>query len=473
MQTLDFSKAIQAVKAMKNILILPSSPADGDSIGSALALYTVLKGMGKNATVVLSTDVPDIYRFLPGADIIEKSVNVYSDFVVTVDLKGGQVKEVKHEVQDGKINIFITPEKSTISPDQVSYPTPEKKYDLLIMVDCANLIQLGEFYLQNYQIFSEVPSINFDHHETNGNFATVNLVDKSASSTTHILVDFFNELGAELTPDIATLLLAGIITDTGSFQNSNTTPEAFDVAAALIDKGARQQEIIKHIYKTKALETLKLWGKILSKISVDEANKIVWSTVTRQDFLDTGTDEANTGDIIDDLLSNAQEAEVVLLLEEKADGALHGSIRTTTDERDAAAIAAAFGGGGHKRAAGFNIPGASIASKEQEVLNAIIAEGKNRGATPLFESKNEQLPQVEAPITVDIPASPSPQHENTLPQPKDDKEIEKMAINFMSGQAPAAPSPKPDAPQSRPASGAPSGGELTGTAEDPAVNPPM
>ena len=87
--------------------------------------------------------------------------------------------------------------------------------------------------------------------------------------------------------DIATLLLTGIITDTGSFQNANTTPKSFAVAAQLISYGARQQEIIQHIYKTKQLSQLKLWGRILSKIQTDDSHKIVWSVVTQQDFRDT------------------------------------------------------------------------------------------------------------------------------------------------------------------------------------------
>ena len=139
--------------------------------------------------------------------------------------------------------------------------------------------------------------------------------------------------------DIATLLLTGIVTDTGSFQNANTTPRSFEKASELIAYGARQQEIIKYVYKTKQLSQLKLWGRLLSKIQTDKKHRIVWSVVSQQDFKDTGSSAEETGDIIDELMTNAPGAEFVLLLKEKSDGQISVSIRTTSPAIDASAIA--------------------------------------------------------------------------------------------------------------------------------------
>ena len=263
-------------------------------------------------------------------------------------------------------------------------------------MDTAELKQLGEFFKQHAKIFNEIPSINIDHHPSNANFASINLVDTSVCSTTELLTQMFTKWGIQMDSDIATLLLAGIITDTGSFQNSNTTPEAFDIAADLIEKGARQQEIIKHVYKTKQLDTLKLWGRILSSIQVDELNKIIWATVSREDFAETGTKSEDIGDIIDDLISNAEEAEVALLLSEREDGNLHGSIRTTTDARNASNMAANFGGGGHVRAAGFNIENGSISADLPRILDVIKAQG---GAAPA----SAPVEPTPAPVAEPIP----------------------------------------------------------------------
>lgn len=375
---LDFQKATEAIKHHENILILPSSPVDGDSIGSALAVYSLLQSMGKNATVVLTSEIPDIYRFLPNIDTVQKTAQLYSDFMITINLKDQKLENIKHEIVDNKVNIIVTPEHGTFSSDQVVFPEPKKYFDLLVTVDCADLTQLGSFYKQNYAVFSDIPSINVDHHVSNKNFGSLNLVDTNVSSTTQLLFSWFKEMNAEIDEDIATLLLAGIITDTGSFQNANTTPECFDAAAELIDLGGRQQEIIKHVYKTKQLNSLKLWGKILSKIQVNETYRYLWSSATQSDFQQTSTNSADKGDIIDELMSNAQEADIILLLEEKADGSLHGSLRSTSDEINISSIAQKYNGGGHAMAAGFTIPNATVDTHQNEILAVIEQFQKDR-----------------------------------------------------------------------------------------------
>ena len=280
---LDFSQAIKAFEVNNNILILPSTPVDGDSIGSALALYESLKKMGKNATVCVTSKVPDIFKFLPDIDQISQTVDVYDDFVIELHLKDQKLKDIRHEIVDNYVNIFVTPESGKISSDQISFPKPKRHYDLIVTVDTADLKQLGDFYTQHGAIFSEIPSINIDHHKSNTHFASLNLVNTEYCSASHILFELLKEMQAPIDADIATLLLAGIITDTGSFQNSNTTPASFDAAAELIDLGGRQQEIIQHIYKTKQLNSLKLWGKILSKIEVDPQRRILWTSLTQED----------------------------------------------------------------------------------------------------------------------------------------------------------------------------------------------
>jgi len=367
---LDFSQAIQAFQNNQNILILPSTPVDGDSIGSALALYEVFKKLGKNATVCVTSPVPDIFKFLPDVDSIAETVDVYDDFVIELHLKDQELKEIRHEIVDNHVNIFVTPTHGKLSKEQISFPEPKKHYDLIVTVDTADLKQLGSFYEQHSEIFSEIPSINIDHHKSNTQFASLNLVDTSYCSASHILYELLKAMQAPIDADIATLLLAGIITDTGSFQNSNTTPASFDAAAELVDLGGRQQEIIQHIYKTKQLNSLKLWGKILSKIQVDPNHRMLWTSLTQEDLSEFGTNNEAKGDIIDELLSNAEEADLVLLLEERPGNILHGSIRITSEDLDGTVIAQKFGGGGHAKACGFNIENASVQSHSQIVVQA-------------------------------------------------------------------------------------------------------
>lgn len=414
---LDFQKATEAIKHHENILVLPSSPVDGDSIGSALAVYSLLQSMGKNATVVLTSEIPDIYRFLPNIDSVQKTAKLYSDFMITIDLKDQRFENIKHEIVDNKVNIIVTPENGTFSAEQVSFPEPKKYFDLLITVDCADLTQLGSFYKQNYAVFSDIPSINIDHHVSNKNFGSLNLVDTGVSSTTQLLFSWFKSMNASIDEDIATLLLAGIITDTGSFQNANTTPESFDAAAELIDLGGRQQEIIRHVYKTKQLNSLKLWGKILSKIQVNETYRYLWSSATQNDFQQTGTTSTDKGDIIDELMTNAQEADVILLLEEKPDGSLHGSLRSTSEDIDVSAIAQKYNGGGHTMAAGFTIPNATVDTHQNQILADIEQFQKSR-MNPQDSSNQAQVSyEVDAP-SQPLEDTPSPifQEQNSKPE---------------------------------------------------------
>jgi phosphoesterase RecJ-like protein len=426
---LDFQKATEAVKHHENILILPSSPVDGDSIGSALAVYSLLHSMGKNATVVLTSEIPDIYRFLPNIDTVQKTAQLYSDFMITIDLKNSHLENIKHEIVDNKVNIIVTPEHGTFTPEQVSFPEPQKYFDLLITVDCADLTQLGSFYKQNYAVFADIPSINIDHHVSNKNFGSLNLVDTSVSSTTQLLLSWFKSMNAEIDEDIATLLLAGIITDTGSFQNANTTPECFDAAAELIDLGGRQQEIIRHVYKTKQLSSLKLWGKILSKIQVNETYRYLWSSATQSDFEQTGTTSSDKGDIIDELMSNAQEADVILLLEEKSDGSLHGSLRSTSEDIDISSIAAKYNGGGHAMASGFTIPNATVDTHQTLILQTIE------------EFQRQRLnPSQSSPATV----APSPQVESPSPIFQDNPTSKKVETEATSSNQPTNQTQTPE-----------------------------
>ncbi|KKQ71485.1 MAG: MgpA protein, phosphoesterase RecJ domain-containing protein [Candidatus Peregrinibacteria bacterium GW2011_GWC2_39_14] len=379
----DKKQIIDFIKASNKILVMPSAPVDCDSIGSALSLYVVLKKLGKEVTVVSADPVPNVYEFLPVIHAIGDRLTATKDFIITIDTHKTHVAEIKKEEEDGKTHIVITPKGGRFSPKDISINYGPEKYDLIITVDTATLEQLGRSYEDNVDMFTQIPVLNIDHHISNEQFGKVNYVDAMASSTTEILIPIIEQLEKEtgkalFDDDIATLLLAGIITDTGSFQNANTTPKSFDWAAYLIAKGGRQQEIIQRIYKTKPLSTLKLWGKVLSKIQIDEAYKFVWSTVTQKDFKDTESDEEHVGEIIDDLLSNAPGAEVILLLKEKSVGVISGSIRTTSASVDASEIASIFGGGGHSRAAGFKVKNPDFDKVYKYVIEKIKEYQANR-----------------------------------------------------------------------------------------------
>ena len=371
---------INLIKRSKNVLILPSSPIDGDSLGSALALYLTLKKLGIQATVVTAEEnISETYNFLPQISAITHEMDFLRDMVVTVDFRGSAAPDIKHEIQNNKLNIIITPKEGSISRDNISFSRGPVPYDCVVVVDTADISQLGKLQENFTELSYLVPVINIDHHISNGTFGKINLVDAMAASTTMIILPLIEALGANLMDaDIATLLLAGLITDTNSFQNPNTTPQAFAVSAQLIGYGARQQEIIKNIYKTKKLATLRLWGRTLTKLQYDEKHRLVWSVLTTKDFAEIGGVPDDTEGVVDELMSNAPNTEIILLLKEKDGGEISGSIRTLTPAIDASKLAGLFGGGGHMQAAGFKVHGKTVAEVEKEAVEKLKEFQKTR-----------------------------------------------------------------------------------------------
>jgi phosphoesterase RecJ-like protein len=232
---------------------------------------------------------------------------------------------------------------------------------------------MGPIFDQNASLFYETPLVNIDHHVSNDHYGKVNWIDLTATSTCEILVALLESLGREKTlldQDIATALLTGITTDTGSFQNTNTTPKSFTVAAQLVAAGAKQQDIVKKIYKTRSLSTLKLWGRALANIKEDKENRFIWSTLSEKDFVETGSLNTDSGGVIDELLKTAPDIDFALLLTER-NGSVHGNLRATEKGVDVSRLAQLFGGGGHEVAAGFDIPNTSLVQEEATILQRI------------------------------------------------------------------------------------------------------
>ncbi|MBI5411738.1 bifunctional oligoribonuclease/PAP phosphatase NrnA [Candidatus Peregrinibacteria bacterium] len=351
---------IDFLKDKKKILLMGHMRIDADALSSVLTMYMILKGLGKEVTAVCSDPVPDVFRFLPTTDVLRNSLGG-PDFIITLDCTKTPLDKLKYNLEGNKVNIVLTPKSGVFNEKDISFNYSKAgTFDAIMVFDCGDLEQLGKLYENNVEMFYDTPVVNIDHHASNTQFGVLNLVSPVAASTTEILYELIQAMEADvkkklLTPDIATLLLAGIITDTGSFQNPNTSPKSMEIAAKLLDEGARQQEIIRHIYKTKSLSTLKVWGIVLSKIHVDPIYRMVWSTVSKRDLEEAEATSEEVSGIIDDLLTNAPGAEVVFLVKETEEGYIAVSLRTTTPAADSSKIAGLFGGGGHVQAAGFKI----------------------------------------------------------------------------------------------------------------------
>lgn len=391
----------ELIKSSQNILLVSHKNPDGDALGSILALKIVLEKMGKKVTAV-TADAPNrIFNFLPHIEQIGREIEQSNDFCIRLDVSKNEIAKIgyKKDEEQKAVNIIITPrEGSHFESGDVSVAPAKPSFDLIISVDTPNIERLGEI-ASPADIFFEIPLINIDHHPSNEKFGKLNLVELVATSTAEILVSLFESLSTKDAPlidaDVATCLLTGLIYDTSSFQNINTTPKSLTVAAQLVAAGAKQQEIVKNLYKTKSMETLKLWGLVLTKVREDKADKFLWSSVSKDEINKTGADEGALSGVVDELLKSAVDVDFVMLLSER-EGYVHGSLRSITKGINVAVIAELFGGGGHEVAAAFRIDG-DLAKKEQFILDKIIGF-QNKNSLADQDSRNHNADEQKKPV---------------------------------------------------------------------------
>jgi nanoRNase/pAp phosphatase (c-di-AMP/oligoRNAs hydrolase) len=303
---LDISKEV--------LILIPENPST-DAVGSAWALYYFLERKNLIPTIAFSNHLSSKLSFLPRPGRILNEISGARDFVLSFDIERNKIKSIRHEERDGKFNIYLTPDKGALDPRDFSFILAKFKYDLIITIDCQDFEKLGKIYLENTDLFFEVPVVNIDHRSDNDNFGKINLVDVMASSSSELLYRIFQDMASELlSQDIATCLLAGIIGATESFQNKNTSPRSLTIASELMDKGADQQDIIRWLYKTHPLPILKLWGRAMAKLNLDNDLRLVWSEISLDDFVQSRSNPQDLSIILEKLKENYSEGEIFMTI---------------------------------------------------------------------------------------------------------------------------------------------------------------
>jgi len=301
-------------KSKEILILLPQNP-QGDEIGSAWALYFFLKKRGFSPNIGLSGELPLKFSFLPKPEKILPEISGARDFVLSFDTTRNKIIHLKTEEKENRYNVYVTPEKGSVDPRDFSFILAKFNYDLLIVLGCSDLEKLGKIYETNSDLFFEVPIINIDHQSSNENFGQINLVDVTASSTSEIVSQALEQNYPDaMTEEVANCLLTGIISATNSFQENSTTPKTLLSAANLMDKGAKQQEIIRWLYKTQSFNTLKLWGRVMAKLKLEESLKLVWSELTIEDFVYSRTRPEDLPAILEKLKENYSEGRTFLCL---------------------------------------------------------------------------------------------------------------------------------------------------------------
>ena len=285
----------------ESIIILTHEMPDGDAIGSSLAMYNGLKSLGKNVEVVMANN-STVFDFLPGAN------------------------EIKTE---GSKNV----------------------YDLAIALDCGDIKRLNGYteYFENANARIEI-----DHHGINTMFADYNFVNPAAPACAQILITVLENLGIEITKEIGTCLLTGIITDTGGFKYQGVSAETFEFVAELLNKGVNVSNIYKRVLQVISKNKFELRKIAMNRLEFLEDGKIAFTYILREDEekLNAETD-AHEG--IVEMGRDVEGVEVSIFLRENNEKDGYKISLRSNDYVNVADICLMFNGGGHVRAAGGNI----------------------------------------------------------------------------------------------------------------------
>jgi phosphoesterase RecJ-like protein len=302
----DIERVVAEVRDRDRFILTAHEGPDGDALGSLLGMHHLLTQLGKDSLMFMAAKefpLPIEYRFLP-------------------------LEEVFHE------------------------PPADMADRTVVFLDCGNIDRMPVDFLSDGGNFI----INIDHHHDNTRFGDVNLVDTGASSTAEIVYELCRRLGGRLTPEIASALYVGLVTDTGKFMYENTDAGTHRIAADLIEAGVEVDDTYRRLYEHVPLEKLRLVARALEGIERHCDDRLVLTYVTAADYEASGAGEEMTEGIIDHLRS-VEGAKVAALVRDQGTrgrAARKVSLRSSEGDVDVSAIARRHGGGGHKRAAGFS-----------------------------------------------------------------------------------------------------------------------
>ncbi|WP_055070960.1 DHH family phosphoesterase [Clostridium massiliamazoniense] len=307
------------IKSINKIAITFHVSPDGDAMGSALALLQGLRNYGKEAYII-SKDVPaDNLGFLP----------------YTEEITG-------------------------------EFSKPVEGTEAVIVVDCGNYERISAD-LKDFK----GKLVNIDHHLSNDLYGDLNYTDTQAAATAEIIFELLTELNIEITREIARTLYASLVTDTGSFRYSNTTPRTHSIAKSLLEKDIAHDEVHRELFDNKEFAKLKLTGAALNNMELICNGKIVFISITEAMIKDAGLEKVDSGDIVS-FGNKVKGTEGCVLAKESSDG-IKLSFRSK-DTLDVRKIAENFNGGGHTKAAGAIIKNKTMSEAKELIIKELEKE---------------------------------------------------------------------------------------------------
>jgi len=304
MWTEQFEQAAQFLRQRDDFLVISHVQPDGDAISATVAVGWLLEKLGKRFVMMNEGPVPSRMRHL----------------------------------------------KKFAAIAGCGQDAPQRKFRHIIAVDCADASRIGkavQWFEADYEL------LNIDHHPTNDRFGTVNLLITDASATSEILYHLITHMGLPLDEEIATALYTGILTDTGGFRYSSTTPRVLEAAARLMAAGAPGPEIAERLLEQMTLGQMRLLQRGLARLTFSDDHRIAWLWITPEDMEETGAAQEDLEGLVN-YARNVEGVEVGMLFKENGPASVKVSLRSA-GHVNVAEVARHFGGGGHVRAAGCRL----------------------------------------------------------------------------------------------------------------------
>lgn len=315
MSTLD--NMLEEIKKANSIVILTHENPDGDAVGTALALYNSLKQYGKNPDVIIP-EYPSIFEFLPGASEIKKESNI-------------------------------------------------EKYDLAISVDCATIKMLNGF--SNY-FEKATMKISIDHHSTNTMYGDINFVNPDSPACSQIMLVILDHFNIEITKEIGTCILTGIITDTGGFKYSGVTAETFEFVAWLLNRGVNVSNLYRKVLQIKTKPNFELNRIASNRLEFFDDGKIAYTYITKEDEESVNAKSGDHEGIVE-VGRDIEGVEVSIFIRQTEKGC-KVSLRSN-EYVNVSDVCLILGGGGHQKAAGALVQG-TIEQVKEKVLYQVRAQ---------------------------------------------------------------------------------------------------
>src|ERR1051325_457348 len=296
------SQVVELIESKRRFAITSHIRPDGDSLGSSLGLFWLLRALDKEVEVVMRDAVPHAYLKLPGSELVRVT------------------------------------------------PRIDRPYDAVFVIECSDITRPGLVDLERQFV------VNIDHHSTTALFGDINWIDSTASAVGEMIYNLCKALGWRVTKEIAECVYTALITDTGSFHYSNTSERTFKVASELVRAGVKPAKISQAVFASYPWSKIELLGEVLATVKRDPSGRVAWMRQTLE-MQERASAAEEDGDGFVNYPLTCDKVEAVALLKEKEPGIYRTSLRSKGDV-NVARIAEQFGGGGHRNAAGCTLVGA-------------------------------------------------------------------------------------------------------------------